>query len=152
MSQITKEQNGRFTNTVVLKNWSFLTGLYIYTLQLSTYMKPSKYIKHTHTDSTRIITATNPKMHHLTLVLFSDGALPSNTSSLRPPAVRTLPQYFLYLHANLISRSTSTGNDFAVQAVRCGVDKEGGRRAVSDHGQSERREGGKGKGSRRDVG
>lgn len=37
-----------------------------------------------------------------------------------------------HLHANLISCSTSAGNEFSVQAVRCGVDKEGGRRAVSD--------------------
>lgn len=34
---------------------------------------------------------------------------------------------FQHLHANLISRSTSAGNEFSVQAVRCGVDKEGGR-------------------------
>lgn len=39
-----------------------------------------------------------------------------------------------HLHANLISCSTSAGNEFSVQAVRCGVDKEGGRRAVSDPG------------------
>lgn len=41
---------------------------------------------------------------------------------------------FQHLHANLISCSTSAGNEFSVQAVRCGVDKEGGRRAVSDPG------------------
>lgn len=51
-------------------------------------------------------------------------------------AVRFCPIFRQHLHANLISRSTSAGNDFSVQAVRCGVDKEGGRRAVSDHGRS----------------
>lgn len=42
------------------------------------------------------------------------------------------PIFQQHLHSNLISCSTSAGNDFSVQAVRCGVDKEGGRRAVSD--------------------
>lgn len=41
-------------------------------------------------------------------------------------------RYSSAVHANPISRSTSAGNEFSVQAVRCGVDKEGGRRAVSD--------------------
>lgn len=55
--------------------------------------------------------------------------------------------FYQHLHANLISRSTSAGNDFSVQAVWCGVDKEGGRWAVSDHSWSlggGRREGGMG--------
>lgn len=35
------------------------------------------------------------------------------------------------MHANVILRSPPAGYDLSVQAVRCGVDQEGGRRAVS---------------------
>ena len=51
---------------------------------------------------------------------------------LRLAHILSFSTVFQYLHANLISCSTSAGNEFSVQAVRCGVDKEGGRRAVSD--------------------
>lgn len=56
----------------------------------------------------------------------------SDVLSWFPPAAR----FQQHLHSNLISCSTSAGNDFSVQAMRCGVDKEGGRRAVSDHSGS----------------
>lgn len=53
---------------------------------------------------------------------------PSSIFSLLQLArVLRFSSVFQHLHANLISCSTSAGNEFPVQAVRCGVDKEGGR-------------------------
>lgn len=83
-----------------------------------------------------LCTSCSHSNYQLGSVFTHRSSISDNSTFILAHAVRFCPIFHQHLHANLISRSTSAGNDFPVQAVWCGVDKEGGRWAVSDHGRS----------------